>query len=211
MELWFACWTGKEIAEECGCSEQAVNLLVSPKEFQKTFLEKPAAQHATDFEPPIYNVWKRRHATPTSTVAIDSRPADDRDRRAPGRRTYPSRGGTHQGRLVASGASTPGRLVAGAVALDAASCGSPGHGCGPIRDTLGHATGRKSAPLAKWTAGRGDGWSCEGSPAAAGRSAAWWFCCGKFSIADFGLPCSGWTISGVVVQAMVIRHFVGAP
>lgn len=60
VELWFACWTFEEIAKECGCSKQTINDIVCTEKFSKTFSDKPAAQHATDFEPPIYNVWKQQ-------------------------------------------------------------------------------------------------------------------------------------------------------
>ncbi len=62
-ELWFACWTFDEIAKECGCSATVVKEVVSSEKFSKTIPTKPAAEHATDFEPPLYNVWKQQEKT----------------------------------------------------------------------------------------------------------------------------------------------------
>ena len=64
FDLWLACRTQEEIAETVGCSRENVKVLV--KEFQETFLpnqlksHQAAAEHAADFEPPIYNVWKQQ-------------------------------------------------------------------------------------------------------------------------------------------------------
>jgi hypothetical protein len=68
FDLWMACWTEEEIAAECGCSRQPVKEVVDemaslpkhPKQHQA------AADHATDFEPPIYSIWKQL----TRTVGI---------------------------------------------------------------------------------------------------------------------------------------------
>ncbi|MEX0886821.1 MAG: hypothetical protein WD009_10325 [Phycisphaeraceae bacterium] len=60
--LWLACWTAEEIANEVGIPVSTVKE-VWPKTEESPFPSKPdksAAEHATDFEPPIYNVWKQR-------------------------------------------------------------------------------------------------------------------------------------------------------
>lgn len=62
FDRWLACWTQEEIAEAEGISQQAValsftnfgNLAVLGK------TQQAAAEHATDFEAPIYNVWKQQ-------------------------------------------------------------------------------------------------------------------------------------------------------
>lgn len=66
---WLACWTQEEIAGEAGITGEAVRLVLQemadlPK------LAKPqraAAEHATDFEVPVYNVWKQQ----TKTAGVD--------------------------------------------------------------------------------------------------------------------------------------------
>lgn len=67
--MWLACHTQEEIAEALGCTRDEVrrqtdgfgdlgNLAESPK---------AAAIHATDFDPPLYNVWKQQTRTPGSS------------------------------------------------------------------------------------------------------------------------------------------------
>lgn len=65
FEMWLACYTQDEIAEAAGCSRPNVEVLI--KEFQETKLSKAdqsSAAHATDFDPPVYNVWKQQEKTP---------------------------------------------------------------------------------------------------------------------------------------------------
>lgn len=70
-EMWLACYTQEEIAEACGCVVQTVNNVIS--EFSKSVLENQngkehtLASHATDFDPPLYNVWRQREKTSGST------------------------------------------------------------------------------------------------------------------------------------------------
>ena len=60
FDLSLACWTQQEIADEVGLSQPQV------KELCDSFIDfgnlaksdKAAADHATDFDTPIYNVWK---------------------------------------------------------------------------------------------------------------------------------------------------------
>lgn len=55
FDLWLACCTQEEIAEECGCERSAVDHVL--RETAKLpDGAKPPATHATDFDPPLYNV-----------------------------------------------------------------------------------------------------------------------------------------------------------
>ena len=53
----------------CGCSRQTVDdqLGVLPKQFLKTKSAKAAADHATQFDPTIYNIWKQQTKTEGSS------------------------------------------------------------------------------------------------------------------------------------------------
>lgn len=60
FDLWLGCWTNTGIADECACDEKTVRDVIGesatlPKLRKQ---EQAAADHATDFEPPVYNVWK---------------------------------------------------------------------------------------------------------------------------------------------------------
>lgn len=62
FDLWLACWTEREIAENTGASAGEVHKVCSEMADLPN-LSKPdrsAAEHATDFEPPIYNIWKQQ-------------------------------------------------------------------------------------------------------------------------------------------------------
>ena len=66
FDLWMACHTQEEIAEREDCDQKTVTNIISGEtadlpEFLKSH---PAASHATDFEVPIYNVWKQQDKTP---------------------------------------------------------------------------------------------------------------------------------------------------
>jgi hypothetical protein len=69
FELWMACHTQEEIAEAVKLDRTVVGDIC--KTFVETVLEnqnhKTAADHATDFTPPIYNVWKQQTKTEGST------------------------------------------------------------------------------------------------------------------------------------------------
>ena len=57
-----ACFTQEEIGEREGVSQKTVdNVLVEMAELPK--LLKASADHLTDFDPPIYNVWKQQTKT----------------------------------------------------------------------------------------------------------------------------------------------------
>ena len=66
FDLWLSCRTEEEIANEVGITKQAVSL-VCQEMADLPKLDKPsqaAADHATDFDIPIYNIWKRQDRTP---------------------------------------------------------------------------------------------------------------------------------------------------
>lgn len=68
FDLWLSSWTNKEIADEVGLSEPQLSEIAS--KFGIGNLAKSelaAAEHATDFEPPIYNIWKQQQKTPGSS------------------------------------------------------------------------------------------------------------------------------------------------
>jgi hypothetical protein len=65
FDMWMACHTQEEIAEACVCSRQTVDAIL-PEMADLPKLAKPdqsAASHATDFDPPIYNIWKQQEKT----------------------------------------------------------------------------------------------------------------------------------------------------
>lgn len=64
--MWLACHTQQEIAEAEGLPQQTVaDSLKGSTDFGKLAESgKAAANHLTDFEPPIYNVWKQQDKTP---------------------------------------------------------------------------------------------------------------------------------------------------
>jgi ParB-like chromosome segregation protein Spo0J len=64
FEMWMACRSGKDIADAMALSEGEVSKTLD--DFQTAGLpdgNKPAASHLTDFDPPIYNVWKQQSKT----------------------------------------------------------------------------------------------------------------------------------------------------
>jgi hypothetical protein len=88
FDLWLACHTEQEIAEAVGMKRNTINdLLPKIKRFEipvkvgdfaeieddKERLEaikesySLRANHATDFEPPIYNIWKQQEKTSGSS------------------------------------------------------------------------------------------------------------------------------------------------
>jgi hypothetical protein len=62
FSMWLACHTLQEIAEKVGLdTAQVMRVCCEMADLPK--LNKPtraAAEHATDFEPPIYNIWKQQ-------------------------------------------------------------------------------------------------------------------------------------------------------
>jgi len=62
FEMWLACHTQEEIAEVGACDQATVARITDG--FMQTVLEnqshKAVADHATDFEVPLYNIWKQQ-------------------------------------------------------------------------------------------------------------------------------------------------------
>jgi hypothetical protein len=72
FDLWLADWTLEEVASATNASKSDVDRLVSSFSqnggsavLGKT--QQAAAEHATDFTPPIYNVWKQQEKTEGSS------------------------------------------------------------------------------------------------------------------------------------------------
>ncbi|QDU39694.1 DNA methylase [Maioricimonas rarisocia] len=69
FDMWLACHTQQEIADAVGCPQQTVADQI--RGFTDSVLQnrsgKAAAEHATGFEAPIYNIWKQQEKTPGST------------------------------------------------------------------------------------------------------------------------------------------------
>jgi ParB-like chromosome segregation protein Spo0J len=64
FDLWLACWTQEEIASEVSISQAEVAKSIPNGEsadLNKTQLA--AAEHAADFDPPLYNIWKQQEKT----------------------------------------------------------------------------------------------------------------------------------------------------
>jgi DNA modification methylase len=61
--MWMACHIQEEIAEREGLTKETVSEIVSQKTADLPESDKAAASHATDFEPPIYNIWKQQDKT----------------------------------------------------------------------------------------------------------------------------------------------------
>lgn len=62
FEMWLACWTAEEIGESVGMTSQGVGqVLKEAANLPK--VSQPAAEHATDFDVPIYNIWKQQEKT----------------------------------------------------------------------------------------------------------------------------------------------------
>jgi DNA-binding XRE family transcriptional regulator len=60
--MWLACYTQEEIADAVGCTKETVSEICQ-KQFRDTESDKPATTHLTDFDPPIYNIWKQQSKT----------------------------------------------------------------------------------------------------------------------------------------------------
>jgi hypothetical protein len=65
FKMWMACATFDEIAEATDCDKATASRTVDDL-LQNGGLAKAqqaAAEHATDFDPPIYNIWKQQEKT----------------------------------------------------------------------------------------------------------------------------------------------------
>ena len=80
FDLWLACWTQDEIAAEVGCTVQPVKDVIADFSAGLPKNLKPAAEHATDFAVPIYNIWKQQTKSEGSDCVLSdlkgSQPAD---------------------------------------------------------------------------------------------------------------------------------------
>jgi hypothetical protein len=70
------CYDQREIAKVCGCDQTTVlreidRLMHLVSENQN---HKSAASHATDFDPPLYNVWKQQDKTSGGAGNLGMRP-----------------------------------------------------------------------------------------------------------------------------------------
>lgn len=67
-DLWLACWTQGEIAEAVGASQPEIAKSIPNGELAEwNKSDQVAAEHATDFTPPIYNIWKQQEKTSGSS------------------------------------------------------------------------------------------------------------------------------------------------
>ena len=68
FEKWLACWTQEEIAEAENLTQRAVSDVIEEVATLPKLLkpDKAAAEHATDFKTPLYNVWKQAEKTTSS-------------------------------------------------------------------------------------------------------------------------------------------------
>lgn len=68
-ERYMACWTNAESASEEGVSADTVDTITReiPDLEKLGKSERAKAEHATDFDAPIYNIWKQREKTAGST------------------------------------------------------------------------------------------------------------------------------------------------
>uniref|UniRef100_A0A6H1Z970 Putative methyltransferase n=1 Tax=viral metagenome TaxID=1070528 RepID=A0A6H1Z970_9ZZZZ len=70
-EMWLACYTQEEVAEAVGCTQPTVKGIID--DFIKLVSENQnykdaiSAAHATNFDPPIYNVWKQQEKSKGSS------------------------------------------------------------------------------------------------------------------------------------------------
>jgi len=65
FDLWMQCYTQEEISDRENVAKSQVNEICS-KMAELPESNKPAASHLTDFDPPIYNVWKQQEARQTN-------------------------------------------------------------------------------------------------------------------------------------------------
>lgn len=69
FEMWLACYENTEIAAVCGCDEKTVRTVIGETADLPKLRKDEAANagHATDFTPPIYNIWKQQEKTSGSS------------------------------------------------------------------------------------------------------------------------------------------------
>jgi hypothetical protein len=59
FDMWMACYAQEEIAETVGCGQSTISEVLS-EQYLNTESIEPVAEHMTDFDPPIYNIWKQQ-------------------------------------------------------------------------------------------------------------------------------------------------------
>ena len=92
--MWMACYTQAKIAAEESITKETVSEIVRQKTADLPKSDKPAANHLTDFDPPIYNVWKQQIKTgkvPNLTIGL---PEEHHDHHGSGGQLPPD-GGNH--------------------------------------------------------------------------------------------------------------------
>lgn len=69
FDLWLAGWQNTEIASELGCDEKTVREVIGEMATLPNLRspDQSSATHSTDFDPPIYNVWKQQEKTSGSS------------------------------------------------------------------------------------------------------------------------------------------------
>jgi hypothetical protein len=69
FDLWLACWTEEEIGETVGCDKATVSRIINDllQDGNLAKLQRIAALHQVDFDPPLYNIWKQQTKTPSSS------------------------------------------------------------------------------------------------------------------------------------------------
>lgn len=71
FDMWLACHSQNEIAEAIGENIGTIGKHVADDKFLTSVLEnqskKTASHHATDFDPPIYNIWKQQEKSEGSS------------------------------------------------------------------------------------------------------------------------------------------------
>jgi C4-dicarboxylate-specific signal transduction histidine kinase len=69
FDLWMACHTQEEIAERENIERSTLaNIAAEFVQIGKLAeKDKAAASHATDFDPPLYNIWKQQEKTSGSS------------------------------------------------------------------------------------------------------------------------------------------------
>lgn len=61
FDLWLACWTQQEIADEVGVTQAEIAKSIPNGDLAiLNKSDRAAAEHATDFDPPLYNIWKQQ-------------------------------------------------------------------------------------------------------------------------------------------------------
>lgn len=60
FDLWLGCYSYEEIAKIVDSSPTEAKRVVSSETAELPNRTKPASEHLTDFDPPLYNIWKQQ-------------------------------------------------------------------------------------------------------------------------------------------------------